>query len=136
MADKLLSTIAGGGGIFRAETFVHDQTIATGQTGDLVTIGTAGKTTKLTLLSTSTVSAQSGISIDADGVIIVGPETLSDSTPNIGSGFFVSEAFGVANTAQGAAKLIEVIGEFITFKKDAGNTTEELIYSYVIGVIK
>lgn len=137
MADIKLSTIAGGGGgIFRAEAFVHDQTIASGQTGTLVVIGTAGKITHLTTLATTSVSAQSGISIDVDGDVIIGPETLSDVTPSNDTGFYVSNNFSAGSVKIGNAAMTSVFGEFITITKDGGNTTEELGYSFVTGSIK
>ena len=133
--------VQGAGLVFRTETAVINQTIASGQTGDLVTIGASGKTTKLTMLSTNTVTSQAGIGIDVDGVELIS-DTLSDYTIVAGSGFYVGAvsgatgAGGVLDIRPTSGEVPDIYGEFITIKKDAGNTAQELLYSYVTGVIK
>lgn len=127
-----------GGGILRTETFVHSQTIASGQTGDLVVIGTAGKITELLALYTDTATNQSGISVDVDGTILIGPDILSDISPFPASGFYVSKTAiaNITDIRSGLGAMYNVIGEFITIRKNAGNTTQDLRYSYATVVIK
>ncbi len=135
MPSKKLSSILGGG-VFRTEIFVFNQAIASGQTGDLVTIGTAGKVTRLTMLITNGAATQTGISIDSDGATIVGPSPLSEQATPSGGSFFVAPAVGVsASVIDAGGSILDVFGEFITIKKDGGNTSNELRYSYEIGSI-
>lgn len=129
-------TSKGGGGIFCAETVVT-QTIAAGVTGDLVTIGAAGKITRLTGLYVDNTSAsQPGISVDVDGAEVYSPQDLSDATPAGGSGFFVSEMYGHNNLTLHDISSKFLCGEFITVKKDAGNTTQPIKYIYETGILK
>lgn len=127
--------VGGEGGIFSAEVFVSNQTIASGQTGALVVIGTAGKITKLTFLTTSTAAEQPDMTVSADGFDIVSARELSSITGPADDEFYIGEAFG-ASLQQAQTNLYDVIGEFITISKGAGNTTESLKYSYVTGGIK
>lgn len=126
---------AGGGGIFRAETFVFNQTIASGQTGDLLIIGTAGKVARLTKLLGATASLEPGISIDVDGATLVGPGNLADITPSA-TEFFVAPAVGDVTLGLGGGNIMDVFAEFITIKKNAGNTANAISVSYEIGSIK
>ncbi len=137
MASKLLSSVTGGG-IFRAESFVFDQAIASGQTGDLVTIGTTGKISKLTYLSNSVSSGagQSGISIVVDGVSVITEQVLSDLDAATSSEFVIMNGNASGNANGSIGNILDIVGEFIVINKNAGNTTFELKYSYVTGVIK
>lgn len=126
----------GGGGIFRTETFVFNQSIASGQTGDLVIIGMAGKLTKLTSISTDSSSRQSGMSIVVDGVTLVGPDNLSGTPPGLDSDWFISQGSFNGDINRTGAAMGDVIGEFITIRKNAGNTTQIIKYAYQTGVIK
>lgn len=129
--------VSGGGGLFHAEKFVWSQIISSGQTGDLVTIGEAGKIVKLTYLTTNTVSSQPGMGIEVDGNVVVLAQTLVDHTPSTDSGAFSVFKGCPSNDAYAVVgSLDEVVGEFITITKSAGNTTESIIYSYVIGTVK
>ena len=136
MADVKLSKIAGGGGYFKIESFVHSQTIATGQTGDLVTIGTAGKVTRLTYFTCRGTSPQSGITVSRDGFDVMTGELedyqASQTSGRIGVYSGSSGSSSIYTTSRtGILDYIE--GEFITLSKDAGNTGQILIYSYVTG---
>ncbi len=136
MASLTLSQVAGGGGVFRTEAFVFGQVISSGVTGDLVTIGTSGKVTKLTHLTTDTGVIQTGIGITVDGVAITGLADLSDESPINNSAFFVSDNLGTATVTQGVGKVSDIVGEFIIITKTAGNTIQDIIYSYETGAIK
>lgn len=129
--------LKGGGGIFRAETFVHSQTIASGQTGDLVTIGTTGKITKLTFFVTNdNAIPQPDITITSDGQNIISGEGISDYTPALNTGVFIAmSSTNSTDVRAEAANLSDVVGEFITISKGVGNTIEPLLYSYETGVI-
>jgi hypothetical protein len=120
------------GNLFQAETAVINQTITSGQTGELVVIGTAGKITKLTLLTCASSISQAGISVVVDANTVISG-TLSDSTPEASAGFYVADGLGTSNITQSAGGLVDVIGEFITIQKDTGNTTEDILYSYITG---
>jgi len=124
----------GGGGIFHAESFVYNQTIPIGQSGNLVTIGTAGKVTKLVWLVSTTTSPEFDMSVISDGNTVVSG-TLADSNPNAGT-FFVSSLYGNSNVLPSAGGLAEITGEFITIKKNTGSTVQPLGYSYVTGSVK
>ena len=125
----------GSGGVFSAEVFVSDQTIASGQTGDLVTIGTSGKLTKLTFLATSVAGNQPDITVTSDGFDIVSARILSPITTPSDDEFYISEGYGAA--MQGSqGNLTDVYGEFITISKGAGNTVTALKYAYITGAIK
>lgn len=130
MPSKLLNSVTGGG-VFRTESFIHDQTIASGQTGDLITIGTAGKLTTITYLVAN--ATQVGIDIEVDGVALGLVGALGDFSPLAGE-WFISENMDGALHAE--AKLPNVTGEFITITKTAGNTVTGLNLSYVTGVVK
>jgi len=133
MADVKLSKIAGGGGYFKIESFVHSQDIAFGQTGDLVTIGTAGKVTRLTYFTCKSGATQTGITVSRDGFDVMTGE-LEDYSPTAESGrigVYSGLASDFTKSRTGILDYIE--GEFITISKDAGNTAQILIYSYVTG---
>ena len=136
MADVKLSKIAGGGGYFKIESFVHSQEIAIGQTGDLVTIGTAGKVTRLTYFTCSGVNSQSGITVSRDGFVVMTGE-LEDhiATSTLGRIGVYSGSSGASNiyTVARTGVLDYIEGEFITLSKDAGITATALLYSYVTG---
>lgn len=137
MADIKLSTVAGAGGVFHTEAFVFNQIINSGQTGDLVVIGTVGKITQLTHLLTTAVGTQAGISVDVDGVLIVNPTTLSGTGINGVLFCVLSESGATSSQAQVSRSFMKVIqGEIITIKKNAGNTTQSIHFSYITGVIK
>lgn len=125
------------GGVFQAEAFVHSQTIASGQTGDLITIGTAGKRTRLTyLLADTGVEPQTGISVTVDGSIVIPIGDLDEENPTSTSsgniGIYQGRSAGGADSISGVLQVIE--GEFITITKDTGNTTYAILYSYLTGV--
>lgn len=136
MASLTLSQVAGGGGVFRTESFSFGNVIASGVTGDLVTIGTSGKVSKLTHLTTNTGTLQAGIGITVDGVVIAGLTDLSDESPINNSAFFVSDAFASATATDGVGKVSNIVGEFIVITKTAGNTIQDIIWSAETGSIK
>lgn len=136
MASLTLSQVAGGGGVFRTESFSFGNVISSGVTGDLVTIGTSGKVSKLTHLTTDTGTLQGGIGITVDGVAITGLTDLSDESPINNGAFFVSENLGTATVTQGVGKVSNIVGEFIIITKTAGNTTQDIIWSAETGSIK
>ena len=120
------------GGTFRTEAFIHDIDIASGQTGDLITIGTAGKVSTITYLQTVNTS-QAGIGIVVDGVPLAILGSLSGVT-TAADNWLVSER--ASNVNESRAVVPSITGEFITITKDAGNTTQGLNLSYVTGVLK
>ena len=122
----------GSGGMFKAESYLFNQKIVAGQTGILVTLGTAGKITKLTHL-VADLLAQSGISIEVDGVEVLPPQTLSDNTPLESSGFLVASFYANTSVARTANVIEEIWGEFIVIKKDEGNIGSILTYSTQTG---
>ena len=136
MASLTLSQVAGGGGVFRTESFSFGNVIASGVTGDLVTIGTSGKVSKLTHLTTNTGTLQTGIGITVDGVVITVLTDLNNQTPTNNGSFFVSDTFGSATATDGVGKLSNIVGEFIVITKTAGNTIQDLIWSAETGSIK
>ena len=136
MADVKLSKIAGGGGYFKIESFVHSQEIAIGQTGDLVTIGTAGKVTRLTYFTCKSGATQSGITVSRDGFDVMTGELEDYAASQIPGRIGVysgSSGLSAIYTTSRTGILDYIEGEFITLSKDAGNTAKELIYSYVTG---
>ena len=136
MAIFLLADIkggGGGGGVYKVEAWVTNQTIGSGVTGDLVTIGTAGKITVLTHLTTNTTGAQGGMGLRIDGVVIKEDEFLCDETPSNSSHWGIYKGSPSTDLSIGASSLESICGEFITITKTAGNTTNALLYSYTTG---
>jgi hypothetical protein len=124
----------GGGSLFYPESFIYNQQIASGQTGTLVTIGTAGKITELTYLATASTTNQTGISVDIDGSNVIPTGILADNSPNTAGHFGI---FSTASNSLGSIGVPTTIrGEFISIIKDPGNTLQGLVYSYVTGIIK
>jgi len=135
--QQQIDNLSGGGGVFIPELQKPNQTIATGQTGILVSIGTVGKITKLTYLSTSSSSAQqAGISIEVDGNELTPPSTLTSRSPVASSDIGVFDGSPTSSLVGTISRLTEVTGEIIKIKKDAGLINYSLIYSYVTGVVK
>ena len=132
MATFQLADVKGGGGVYVPEVWVTNQTIGSGVTGDLVTIGTAGKITVLTYLTTDS-SAQAGMGLRIDGVVVKENETLVGTTPAISSYWGIYTGGTAANVSAYVGRLTSVSGEFITITKTAGNTTQNLLYSYTTG---
>jgi hypothetical protein len=130
---QLAQVKGGGGGVYKVEAWVTNQTMSAGVTGDLVTIGTAGKLTVLTYLTTSTPSTQEGMGLRIDGVVIKEDELLCSRTPISASQWGIYRGSPSANTSGGASSLESISGEFITITKTAGNTINEILYSYTTG---
>ena len=129
-----LSSKGSGGLFYITEPFQYNQQIASGQTGTLITIGTAGKVTELTYLATVSTTPQAGISIEVDGNTIIPTGSLAESNPNTAANFGIFKQS--ANTSGSIGIPTTIRGEFISVIKDAGNTTHGLVYSYVTGEVR
>jgi hypothetical protein len=125
-----------GGGVFRTESFIQNTIITSGQTGSLLTIGTAGKITELTYLGTAVNTEQTGISVEVDSLEVIPATTLADTTPVDPNSLTIAQGFTSANMAGAPGMPKAIIGEFITIIKDAGNTAIDISVSYVTGVVK
>ena len=129
-AYKMTIEVGKGGGIFRAESFIHNENIASGQTGNLITIGTAGKVTIITYLAATSNQPGVGVTVDGDDVSLVGG--LGGETSGVG---WRVTSYG-GQTSISRWYLAYITGEFITITKDAGNTTQDITLSYVTGEVK
>lgn len=125
-ADIMMAS--GGGGYFKLTAPpVTGQSIASGQTGDLVTIGTAGKITRITYLAGLQVVPD--ISITRDGVLVLDAESIARSDFTGQTGVYIGLNIG------SPSRLREIYGEFLTISKGDGNTVDDIIYSYETGEI-
>lgn len=116
------------GGDYKPTFFSGRLTISSGATGTLLTLtAPAGKRIRLNGLATAS-GTQSGISIVADGTTVVSALTLG---LNAATGFTVQANSG--DSATGGIPYIEALST-IVISKNAGNTTQNLSYSYSEGI--
>ena len=129
----------GGGGVFQPESRV-DTTIATGQTGDLITItAPTGKTIKVTyLFSSSTTTRQAGISLIVNGNTLIDQQSLAASVDQSVTGSFYIGMMASSNptTIAGYYRIPEVYCTSFVVNKNAGNTARSIYIVYEIGEVK
>lgn len=101
--------------------------ISSGVTGTIGSISAvAGQ--RIVLTHFSAVSAdQVGISIQSNSVDVLATSIILEA---IESGSPSSGSFAIAGRTQPMAPIISDIGQDLTFIKNAGNTSQALIYSY------
>lgn len=127
MATADLKLVYSGGGGFAPTFFSGVLDIVSGVTGDILTItAPGGRKIRLIGLSTPSGTTQSGISILADGVIVVNALSVSAAEGG-GAGTFTIGT--VANTA---LPYVEALNTII-IRKNAGNTVTALTYAFCEG---
>lgn len=123
----------GGGGVQQITAFEFNQTIASGVTGDILTLNApAEMLIKLTALSCTASSNQGGISIINDGYTVIDQKVLSDETPATQTAFYISSGVGLNSVNSSNGSISDIIGASIVINKNAGNTTQNIIYSYQV----
>tara|TARA_R110000851_G_scaffold231909_3_gene384637 strand:- start:835 stop:1242 length:408 start_codon:yes stop_codon:yes gene_type:complete len=132
MATFQLADVKGGGGVYVPEVWVTNQTLAAGVTGDILTIGTAGKITVLEYLTTDS-SSQSGMGLVVDGNVVKENEILGGTTPSSSSHWGIYTGGSSTNVSTYVGRRTSVSGEFITLTKTGAITTQALLYSYTTG---
>ena len=125
------------GGVFQAEMFLPMQVIpATSPIGDLVTIGTAGKLTKLTYLAANTtIQSQGGITVTADGFAVISNSNIGGYESVNSNHFTIRQGSSPDSDSRlSGGGMSEVVGEFITISTSV-ETFYSLLYSYQTGGI-
>lgn len=135
MADKTLSSLAGGGGLGLRITELVKGTIASGVTGDIL-VATApnnNSVVRLFLLACSTTISQSGISVIVDGNTLEDQKVLIENSGNTSlTNFGVTRGSANATLSHNLGRYSTISGKSITINKNAGNTTQAINYAYEI----
>jgi len=136
--SELLSSVTGGGGSgFNSDGIVYTS-IATGQTGSLISLPeVSGKVYRIFLLATGTSSQQTGISLITNGVTIESEKTLVDNTSpsaDIEIEFGVFRNYTASTSTTPTRRMYDIV-ECASFEvtKNPGNTTQAIDLSYEIG---
>lgn len=134
--SELLSSITGGGGGFKPSFISGQISLSSGASGDIITITPpSGKAVNLTGLATSVNTAESGVSLTVGGVTIVNGLDLAGGTTGVGE-FQVAQTSNAGTTTSSVGSTQDILGaidEVIIVKKDTGNTTQTILYSYEYG---
>ena len=123
-----------GGGSFNTRFISGWQTVASGVTGDLITLTppTGQKVKLVSLIPATMVTAQSGISISVNGVDVITTKILGSNATVVNS--FVIGFSDADGTAPGRhPHVIGDIDEEIKVVKNAGTTSSLLQYAYEFG---
>lgn len=123
------------GGLFRSEG-ITTATISSGVTGILLDVPEQpGKVFRLFRLSCSSTSPQVGISLITDQGTLEDEQQLSDNNPvSTAVGEFAVSRGQDGALALGVYNIIDCKSFQIT--KNAGNTTQDIIYAYETGVVE
>ena len=136
MADQLLSTIAGGGGILKPVAFTSGR-VSSGASGDILTV-TAGTGQYLKLTWLTAAATEAGMTLTIDGVDLFTNVALDDSTPlstsATSTGFAVMAYYTAVPTAvdmNASARLLKSIYcTSFTVTKVSGATSSNTEYAY------
>ena len=125
----------GGGGAYGL-TAVESGTIPTGVAGELLSVNVdsapAGSYVRLTLLSTTGGTSQTGITVERDGYTLFSEDELGSASPDDNSDFFISQIYAKDLLVDIRRGIREVKGKSITISKNAGNTAQDIQYAYEI----
>lgn len=123
---------------FVLESFSGQLTIASGATGDILTL-TPAANKKVKLDALIAVTQQSGISIYRGAVKVVDNKNLLTSgTAPIANSFVVGVGVATGTSGGGGAAILQSvegrINEVIRVVKESGSTTADINYSFSTGV--
>ena len=138
MADKLLSTIAGGGGSDGGVTKFYSgaQQISSGVSGDILTLTPpAGQRVRLVSLNSNAGGNEPGITISVGAVDVITSLNLIQNAGAASNGnFVINGGTRTSGAPNGLDSLLGEIDEVIVVKKDAGSTANIINYAYAFGV--
>lgn len=126
--------VVGSGGGFRSEAIVSE-TIASGQTGELISLPAVdGKFYKIFLLVAAS-GNQGGITLTCDGEDLFSEKSLTYSTSISTSATHTAivRAFSSSNAGLVRNLYQEVLCESFSLHKNTGNTLQDIYLSYEIG---
>lgn len=131
MADKNLSSIVGSGNALILSDFTGAQTVASGASGDVLTITPpSGKSAVLAGLAADTLQ-ETGVTITVGTRTFVSSKTLTSGIAD-SSGEFNIGSLSVTATSQNPGNIQMLIGrpdEVIRVTKDTGSTANIINYS-------
>ena len=134
--SETLSAIVKTGGDFITRAAAGG-TIAIGVTGDLTLTPPSGQRVRLTHLSTTSGSQQSGMSVLIGGVDITGVVSIKGDAPvytgTLSIGSYQAYTAGSPPNAN-HSQFTGSIDEPVIIRKNAGNTTVTIYYGYEFGL--
>lgn len=138
--SELLSSITGGnGGRFVSEGIVSG-ILSAGQTGELLSVPKVpNKSYRIRSLYCASTATQAGISLTTDELAIESESILSEAQPTATAEtamFFIGDEYAASTLGNGARGYKSVNCSSFSIDKNAGNTTEQIIYAYEIGEYK
>lgn len=131
MPSVTLTSLVGVGGGFIPSTISAVASVASGASGDIITITPpAGKRAALTVLSLDGVGVESGITISVNGSPVVSGATLGgDGTDVFSNGWIKIGYMPNANFNM----VLGSTDHVITVTKDTGTTSAVIFYAYAYG---
>jgi hypothetical protein len=123
---------------FLLESFSGQLTIATGATGDILTL-TPASNKKVKLDALIAVTQQSGISVYRGAVKVVDNKSLlTGGTSPVANSFVLGGGMSSGTTGGGGATILlsveGKINEVIRVVKESGSTTADIHYSFSTGI--
>ncbi len=133
MADKILSSLIGGGGVFITRLLSGNLSIAAGASGDLVTLTPpSGQRVSLDYLQVSGATSEGNMSVLVNGnTVISGTLDDSNSTSIIGR-----YSIGARSSPTAGAQIEPITGDIdepIIIRKTSGTVGAAIYYSYRFG---